>query len=127
MNRLQTHLLFFQVSSITAGPHKVGDNVSANFSYSDADGISNAYPTVLWYRWDGLNLVSTGLTGLNYTLTSADAGYQMAFIGAFYDDAGNFESFTYYGNGLTVISKNSAAVWSNSLSHIRRTLHREDA
>ena len=105
----------FSDAYITAGPHQVGDLISANYTYSDANGIAGAIPLVNWYRWNGATLESTGQSGLSYQITDADIGYSMAFGSGFYDDAGYLESFVHYGTEI-VSAGNAPASFSATLT-----------
>jgi hypothetical protein len=93
----------FSDASIT-GEHVVGQTLTANITYSDANGISGATPTVYWYAGsDGLGYGASN----TYTLTENDVGKNIWAAVSFNDDAGNFEASDIFG-GSIVFAANSA-------------------
>ena len=92
----------FSDASIT-GDHVVGQTITANISYFDANGITGATPTVYWYADSGGLGYGTSNT---YTLTESEVGKVIWAAVSFNDDLGNFEASAIFG-GNTVADVNS--------------------
>ena len=77
-------------------PILIGNILTANVSYSDADGILGVVPTVRWYKKSGGLYIDTGQTGTEFLVTPDTYGYEVAYQVSFEDNAGNTETSPYY-------------------------------
>ena len=91
----------------------VGETLSANIDYIDADGNSDGVVHYGWYREDSNGLVTfisaDAITDSIYTITIEDIGHRILFDMSYVDNFGNFEISTQYyaGSSNVVQSPNS--------------------
>ncbi len=99
------------ISFNVSGTYEVGETLTANFNYFDANGTYNAQPLLFWYA-DG-DVIHRSFTDKTYTLTENEIGKTISVGVGFYDDAGNFEYKNW--NTYSTVSQNinsKATFWS---------------
>ena len=100
------------------GNFEVGQTLTVNLTYFDANGVVSAIPTTFWYA-DRV-LISHSIETNSHTLTASDAGKIISFSVAFYDDLGNFGPF---GPSAVVAAANSSPTGSITITGTTKDGH----
>ena len=109
----------FRNVRLTAGPHQVGDALTAFYEIVDEDGTTSASAQVNWYSKSGSNYTFREKTSGSYTINADDVGTEIAFSIQFEDDKGNSEqSSKYFLENVTVEQGNSPVITSDSVVSI---------
>lgn len=81
--------------NFTVGPYFEGDQITAVLQATDPDGVGVI--THSWYREKDGVTEFTGATGTQYTVSSADIGYELRVKATYTDNAGNPEDSPLWG------------------------------